>query len=96
IKPTSIAKALSDSSWVEAMQEELLQFKLQQVTQKEDGIFISQDKHVTEILKKFDYTDVKSASTPIDFEKPLVKDRDADDIPSYTKDIPSLSNQEKF
>ncbi|GJT07729.1 putative ribonuclease H-like domain-containing protein [Tanacetum coccineum] len=29
IEPTSIAKALSDSSWVEAMQEELLQFKLQ-------------------------------------------------------------------
>ncbi|GKD83229.1 hypothetical protein Tco_1350068 [Tanacetum coccineum] len=31
IEPTSIAKALSDSSWVEAMQEEILQFKLQQV-----------------------------------------------------------------
>ncbi|GKE21970.1 putative ribonuclease H-like domain-containing protein, partial [Tanacetum coccineum] len=31
IKPTSIAKALSDSSWVEVMQEELLQFKLQKV-----------------------------------------------------------------
>ncbi|GKC23535.1 putative ribonuclease H-like domain-containing protein [Tanacetum coccineum] len=31
IEPTSIAKALSNSSWVEAMQEELLQFKLQQV-----------------------------------------------------------------
>ncbi|GJT34099.1 hypothetical protein Tco_0924518 [Tanacetum coccineum] len=31
IKPTSIVKALSDLSWVEAMQEELLQFKLQQV-----------------------------------------------------------------
>ncbi|GKC13965.1 putative ribonuclease H-like domain-containing protein, partial [Tanacetum coccineum] len=30
-EPTRIAKALSDSSWVEAMQEELLQFKLQQV-----------------------------------------------------------------
>ncbi|GKA55092.1 retrotransposon protein, putative, ty1-copia subclass [Tanacetum coccineum] len=30
-EPTSIAKALSDSSWVEAMDEELLQFKLQQV-----------------------------------------------------------------
>ncbi|GJU07616.1 putative ribonuclease H-like domain-containing protein [Tanacetum coccineum] len=29
IEPTSIAKALSDSSWMEAMQEELLQFKLQ-------------------------------------------------------------------
>ncbi|GJS75328.1 putative ribonuclease H-like domain-containing protein [Tanacetum coccineum] len=31
IEATSIAKALSNSSWVEAMQEELLQFKLQQV-----------------------------------------------------------------
>ncbi|GKE75610.1 putative ribonuclease H-like domain-containing protein, partial [Tanacetum coccineum] len=31
IEPTSIAKALSDSSRVEAMQEELLQLKLQQV-----------------------------------------------------------------
>ncbi|GJV63066.1 putative ribonuclease H-like domain-containing protein [Tanacetum coccineum] len=29
IEPTSIAKAPCDSSWVEAMQEELLQFKLQ-------------------------------------------------------------------
>ncbi|GKF30600.1 putative ribonuclease H-like domain-containing protein, partial [Tanacetum coccineum] len=31
VEPISIAKALSNSSWVEAMQEELLQFKLQQV-----------------------------------------------------------------
>ncbi|GJS09753.1 putative ribonuclease H-like domain-containing protein [Tanacetum coccineum] len=31
IETTRIAKALSDSSWVEAMQEELLQFKLQRV-----------------------------------------------------------------
>ncbi|GKC50600.1 putative ribonuclease H-like domain-containing protein, partial [Tanacetum coccineum] len=31
IEPASIVKALSDSSWVEAMQEELLQFKLQHV-----------------------------------------------------------------
>ncbi|GKD24597.1 putative ribonuclease H-like domain-containing protein, partial [Tanacetum coccineum] len=186
IKPTSIAKALSDSSWVEEMQEELLQFKLQQghrqekgidyeevfafmariealrlflayasfmgflvyqmdvksaflyrtikeevyvtqppgfkdpnhsykvykvvkdlctgfeklikdkfqmssmgeltfflglqVQQKEDGIFISQDKYVAEILKKFNYIDVKSASPPVDLEKPLVKDGDADDV----------------
>ncbi|GJS34846.1 putative ribonuclease H-like domain-containing protein [Tanacetum coccineum] len=51
-----------------------------QVTQKEDGIFISQDKYVAEILKKFNYTDVKSASTPVDLEKPLVKDGDANDV----------------
>ncbi|GJX74780.1 hypothetical protein Tco_0313375 [Tanacetum coccineum] len=30
-EPKRVAKALSDSSWVEAMQEELLQFKLQKV-----------------------------------------------------------------
>ncbi|GJT31603.1 putative ribonuclease H-like domain-containing protein [Tanacetum coccineum] len=51
-----------------------------QVQQKEDGIFISQDKYVAKILKKFNYTDVKSASTLVDLEKPLVKDGDADDV----------------
>ncbi|GJW51756.1 putative ribonuclease H-like domain-containing protein [Tanacetum coccineum] len=50
------------------------------VKQKKDGIFISQDKYVAEILKKFNYTDVKSASTLVDLEKPLVKDGDADDV----------------
>ncbi|GJT29981.1 putative reverse transcriptase domain-containing protein [Tanacetum coccineum] len=39
-----------------------------------------QDKYVAEILKKFNYTDVKSALTPVDLEKPLVKDGDADDV----------------
>ncbi|GKA98533.1 hypothetical protein Tco_0826470, partial [Tanacetum coccineum] len=38
------------------------------------------DKYVDEILKKFNYTNVKSASTPVDLEKPLVKDRDANDV----------------
>ncbi|GJX68193.1 hypothetical protein Tco_0303920 [Tanacetum coccineum] len=33
-----------------------------------------------DILKKFNYTDVKSASTLVDLEKPLVKDGDADDV----------------
>ncbi|GJZ09059.1 hypothetical protein Tco_0543342 [Tanacetum coccineum] len=51
-----------------------------QVQQKEDGIFISQDKYVAEILKKFNYSDVKSALTPIDLEKPLVKDGYDDDV----------------
>ncbi|GJW32120.1 putative ribonuclease H-like domain-containing protein [Tanacetum coccineum] len=51
-----------------------------QVQQKEDGIFISQDKYVAKILKNFNYTDVKFALTPIDLEKPLVKDGDVDDV----------------
>ncbi|GKE86390.1 putative ribonuclease H-like domain-containing protein, partial [Tanacetum coccineum] len=51
-----------------------------QVQYKEDGIFISQDKYVAGILMKFNYSNVKSASTPVDLEKPLVKDGDADDV----------------
>ncbi|GJX58126.1 putative ribonuclease H-like domain-containing protein [Tanacetum coccineum] len=54
-----------------------------QVQQKKKGIFISQDKYVHEILKKFNYTDVKSASTPTDLERPLVKDSDADDVDEH-------------
>ncbi|GKF16176.1 putative ribonuclease H-like domain-containing protein [Tanacetum coccineum] len=42
-----------------------------------DGIFISQDKYVAEILKKFDFANVKTASTPIETQKPLVKDEEA-------------------
>ncbi|GJZ17738.1 putative ribonuclease H-like domain-containing protein [Tanacetum coccineum] len=51
-----------------------------QVKQKEDGIFISQDKYVTNILKKFGFQDVKTASTPMDTEKPLLKDSNGDDV----------------
>ncbi|GJT77890.1 putative ribonuclease H-like domain-containing protein, partial [Tanacetum coccineum] len=47
-----------------------------QVKQKEYGIFISQDKYVTEILKKFGFSDVKTASTPMETHKPLLKDAD--------------------
>ncbi|GJY17532.1 ribonuclease H-like domain, reverse transcriptase, RNA-dependent DNA polymerase [Tanacetum coccineum] len=145
-EPKKISEALEDESWVDAMQEELLQFKIQkvwvlvdlpygkkaigtkwvyrnkkdergvvvrnkarlvaqghrqeegidydemssmgeltfflglQVKQKEDGIFISQDKYVAEILKKFDFANVKTASTPIETQKPLVKDEEASDV----------------
>nr|GEW24807.1 retrovirus-related Pol polyprotein from transposon TNT 1-94 [Tanacetum cinerariifolium] len=51
-----------------------------QVKQKEDGIFISQDKYVAKILKKFDFFSVKTASTPIETQKPLVKDAEAADV----------------
>ncbi|GJS23402.1 ribonuclease H-like domain-containing protein [Tanacetum coccineum] len=117
--PIRISEALEDESWVDAMQEELLQFKIQKVwvlvdlpygkkaigtnmaiedgtidknsllkegqheyllVQKEDGIFISQDKYVAEILKKFDFANVKTASTPIETQKPLVKDKEASDV----------------
>nr|GEU42786.1 hypothetical protein [Tanacetum cinerariifolium] len=51
-----------------------------QVKQKDDGIFISQDKYVAKILRKFGFTDVKSASTHIETKKPLLKDPDGEDV----------------
>ncbi|GJS16133.1 putative ribonuclease H-like domain-containing protein [Tanacetum coccineum] len=51
-----------------------------QVKQKSDGIFISQDKYVAEILKKFEFSAVKSASTPMETNKALVKDSEAEDV----------------
>ncbi|GJS99463.1 hypothetical protein Tco_0820633 [Tanacetum coccineum] len=62
------------------MKSELTFFLGLQVKQKEDGIFISQDKYVAEILKKFDFVSVKTASTPIETQKPLVKDEEASDV----------------
>ncbi|GKE55698.1 putative ribonuclease H-like domain-containing protein [Tanacetum coccineum] len=48
-----------------------------QVIQKDDGIFISQDKYMDEILKKFGFSTVKTASIPIETLKPLMKDENA-------------------
>ncbi|GJS80417.1 ribonuclease H-like domain-containing protein [Tanacetum coccineum] len=146
-EPKTISQALKDESWVEAMQEELLQFKLQQVwilvdlpfgkkaigtkwvfktremkisivvkksqnlwlklfmvyiklleidmrhallscwrmvleevKQQPDGIFISQDKYVADILKKFDFCSIKTATTRIESNKPLVKDEDGVEV----------------
>ncbi|GJX04594.1 putative ribonuclease H-like domain-containing protein [Tanacetum coccineum] len=39
-----------------------------------------EDKYVAEILKKFDFVSVKTASTPIKTQKPLVKDEEASDV----------------
>ncbi|GJU95058.1 putative ribonuclease H-like domain-containing protein [Tanacetum coccineum] len=173
-EPTKISQALDDESWVEAMQEELLQFKIQkvwtlvdlpsgkrllvqkecidydevfapvakveairlflafasfmnfpmyqmdvksaflygtieeemssmgeltfflglQVKQKEDGIFISQDKYVGEILKKFDFSSLRITSTPMETNKALTKDEDGEDVDvhlyRYLKGQPKL------
>ncbi|GJR01981.1 retrovirus-related pol polyprotein from transposon TNT 1-94 [Tanacetum coccineum] len=51
-----------------------------QIKQKEDGIFISQDKYVTKILKKFGFTDVKTASTHMETQNHLLKDEDGEEV----------------
>ncbi|GJX26793.1 putative ribonuclease H-like domain-containing protein [Tanacetum coccineum] len=152
IEPKKVTQALTDPSWIEAMQDELLQFRLQksaflygtieeevyacqppgfedpqfpdkvykvyvdaiifgstkkslcvkfeslmhkkfqmssigeltfslglQVMQRDDGIFISQDKYVADILKKFDFVTMKIASTPREHHK-NAQDGEAEDV----------------
>nr|GEV67722.1 hypothetical protein [Tanacetum cinerariifolium] len=77
----SFEKLIKDKFQMSSMGELTLFLGLQ-VKQKKDRIFISQDKYVAEILKKFRLTEGKSACTPIDTEKPLLKDPDGEDVDS--------------
>nr|GEV06301.1 ribonuclease H-like domain, reverse transcriptase, RNA-dependent DNA polymerase [Tanacetum cinerariifolium] len=158
MEPRKVSQAFDDESWVEAMQEELLQFSLQKVWRlvnlpygknaigtkwvyrfkkdergivvmnkarlvaqghrQEEGIDYDEvfalvarieairiflafasfigfivyqmdvkkgryNKYVAEILKKFDFSSIKIASTPIETQKPLVKDELAADVDVY-------------
>nr|GEV48051.1 hypothetical protein [Tanacetum cinerariifolium] len=163
-KPKNVIHALKDPSWIEAMQEELLQFKLQEVwtlmdlpygkraigtkcvfqNKKDESDFMGyqmdvksdflyekiekevyvcqppgfedhdflnkvykvekalyglhqapracQDKYVAEILKKYAFLEVKNASTPMETQKPLLKDEDGEkvDVHMYRSMIGSL------
>nr|GEU80577.1 putative ribonuclease H-like domain-containing protein [Tanacetum cinerariifolium] len=79
----SFEKLMKDKFQMSSMGE-LTFFLSLQVKQKKDGIFISQDKYVAETLRKFGLIEGKSASTPIDTEKPLLKDPDGEDVDVHT------------
>nr|GEV42500.1 hypothetical protein [Tanacetum cinerariifolium] len=79
----SFEKLMKDKFQISLMGE-LIFFLGLQVKKKKDGIFISQDKYVAEILRKFGLTEGKLASTPIDTEKPLLKDPDGEDVDVHT------------
>nr|GEV61175.1 hypothetical protein [Tanacetum cinerariifolium] len=79
----SFEKLMKDKFQMSSMRK-LAFFLGLQVKQKKDEIFINQDKYVANILRKFGLTDGKSASTPIDTEKPLLKDPDGEDVDVHT------------
>ncbi|GJV24480.1 putative ribonuclease H-like domain-containing protein [Tanacetum coccineum] len=54
--------------------------EFEEVKQQPDRILISQDKYVADILKKFDFCSIKIATTPIESNKPLVKDEDGVEV----------------
>ncbi|GJU62751.1 putative ribonuclease H-like domain-containing protein [Tanacetum coccineum] len=92
-----VEKALYDIKLLElgikmSSMGELTFFLGLQVKQKKDGIFISQAKYVDEILKKFGFIEVKTASTLMEPQKPLLKDENGEevDVHMYRSMIGSL------
>ncbi|GJY15613.1 putative ribonuclease H-like domain-containing protein [Tanacetum coccineum] len=73
-------EALMKSRFQMSSMGELTFFLGLQVKQHKGGIFISQDKYVAEILKKFDLVNVKAAITPMETKVPLTKDEEAFDV----------------
>ncbi|GJS34047.1 putative ribonuclease H-like domain-containing protein [Tanacetum coccineum] len=71
---------IDKSLFIKKDKGELTFFLGLQVMQRDDGIFISQDKYMADILKKFDFSLVKTASTPIETKKALLKDEEAEDV----------------
>ncbi|GJY25193.1 putative ribonuclease H-like domain-containing protein [Tanacetum coccineum] len=67
-------------AWFQMSARESLHFSRLQVKQSQEGIFISQDKYVAEILKKFDFVSVKSAVTPMETKAPLAQDEGGPDV----------------
>ncbi|GJW01911.1 putative ribonuclease H-like domain-containing protein [Tanacetum coccineum] len=63
-----------------------------QVKQQPDGIFISQDKYVQDMLRRFDMESVRPATTPYEAAKPKSKDEpdDAVNVHLYRSMIGSL------
>nr|GEU45905.1 hypothetical protein [Tanacetum cinerariifolium] len=94
-EPKKVIHALKDPSWIEAMQEEPLQFKLQEVwtlvdlpNKKgwEDPDFPNRVYKVEKVLYGLDqaprawFIEFKTASTTMETQKPLLKDEDGEEV----------------
>nr|GFA69632.1 ribonuclease H-like domain, reverse transcriptase, RNA-dependent DNA polymerase [Tanacetum cinerariifolium] len=66
-------EALMKGEFQMSAMRELTFFLGLQVQQRPDGLFISQDKYVQEILNKFDLGSVETATTPYEAPKPKSK-----------------------
>ncbi|GJR86108.1 putative ribonuclease H-like domain-containing protein [Tanacetum coccineum] len=78
--PDKVYKALMHDKFKMSAMGELNFFLGLQVLQQKDGIFLSQDKHVVDILNKFGFLDIRSANTPMDRENPWGKDGTGKDV----------------
>nr|GEZ18167.1 hypothetical protein [Tanacetum cinerariifolium] len=65
-EPKNIKEAMTNSAWIESMQEELHQFDRLDIHQSPRDIFINQAKYAQEILIKHGMTSCDSIGTPMD------------------------------
>ncbi|GJR16485.1 putative ribonuclease H-like domain-containing protein [Tanacetum coccineum] len=89
-------EALMKSRFQMSSMGELTFFLGLQVKQNKGGIFISQDKYVAEILKKFDLVNVKAAITPMETKVPLTKDEESFDVDVTQRLLISLLSKRIF
>nr|GEX41650.1 retrotransposon protein, putative, unclassified [Tanacetum cinerariifolium] len=61
------------------------------VKHQKDGIFLSQDKYVYDISKKFGFFSIKSANTPMETHKPLSKDENGTNVDVYLYSLDRIS-----
>nr|GEY04441.1 putative ribonuclease H-like domain-containing protein [Tanacetum cinerariifolium] len=76
---TSFEKLMHDKFQMSSIREFTFFLGLQ-VKQKQDGIFISHDKYVAKIQKKYGFSEVKTTNTPMETQKPLLKDEDREKL----------------
>ncbi|GJY06750.1 retrovirus-related pol polyprotein from transposon TNT 1-94 [Tanacetum coccineum] len=67
-------------AWYETLSTNLLDNGFQRGKIDKTLFIKSQDKYVVEILKKFEFIEVKTASTPMETQKPLLKDEDGEEV----------------
>ncbi|GJS01448.1 putative ribonuclease H-like domain-containing protein [Tanacetum coccineum] len=77
-----IKKQKGDILLVEVYVDDIIfgSIKKELCTEFEKLMHDNQDKYVADTLRKFSFTDVKTASTLMDTEKALLKDSDGDDV----------------
>nr|GEY72765.1 uncharacterized mitochondrial protein AtMg00810-like [Tanacetum cinerariifolium] len=100
VEPKKISQALEDESWVDVLKNELLQFQIQKVYV--DDIIFSSTKNpwcddFEELIKNrfwmsstgelIFFLGLQTVSTPIETQKPLVKDEEAADVDVADVDV---------
>nr|GFA14454.1 uncharacterized mitochondrial protein AtMg00810-like [Tanacetum cinerariifolium] len=76
MEPKTYKEALTQSCWIEVMQEELNEFERLEISQNPRGIFINQSKYALKSLKKYGFKSCDPMDTPMVEKSKLDEDRE--------------------